>query len=82
MSTTTPTAPPVQPRRGPRSSFSHPTVARLTYRALLGRRRALILFALPALLLVIAVAVRAWPAPTTPPPAACWAASRSPRWCR
>ncbi|MEU9110620.1 ABC transporter permease subunit [Streptomyces sp. NPDC048483] len=36
----------------------HPTVARLTYRALLGRRRALILFALPALLVVIAVAVR------------------------
>lgn len=35
-----------------------PTVARLTYRALLGRRRALILFALPALLIVIAVAVR------------------------
>ncbi|MEU9499140.1 ABC transporter permease subunit [Streptomyces sp. NPDC048196] len=36
----------------------HPTVARLTYRALLGRRRALILFVLPALLIVIAVAVR------------------------
>jgi ABC-2 type transport system permease protein len=36
----------------------NPTVARLTYRALLGRRRALILFALPALLLVIALAVR------------------------
>ena len=35
-----------------------PTVARLTYRALLGRRRALILFALPVLLIVIAVAVR------------------------
>jgi ABC-2 type transport system permease protein len=35
-----------------------PTVARLTYRALLGRRRALILFALPALLIVIAGAVR------------------------
>ncbi|RII11906.1 ABC-2 family transporter protein [Streptomyces sp. YIM 130001] len=35
-----------------------PTVARLTYRALLGRRRALILFSLPALLIVIAVAVR------------------------
>ncbi|AXQ56102.1 MULTISPECIES: ABC transporter permease [Streptomyces] len=35
-----------------------PTVARLTYRALLGRRRALILFVLPALLLVIAAAVR------------------------
>ncbi|MFC7218011.1 ABC transporter permease subunit [Streptomyces polyrhachis] len=36
----------------------HPTVARLTYRALLGRRRALIMFALPALLLVIALVVR------------------------
>ncbi|WP_406861950.1 ABC transporter permease [Streptomyces sp. HUAS MG47] len=35
-----------------------PTVARLTYRALLGRRRALVLFALPVLLIVIAVAVR------------------------
>ncbi|MFI1334302.1 ABC transporter permease [Streptomyces sp. NPDC020845] len=41
------------------SSLYHPTVARLTYRALLGRRRALILFSLPGLLLVIAVAVRA-----------------------
>ncbi|MEI5524576.1 ABC transporter permease [Streptomyces brasiliscabiei] len=36
-----------------------PTVARLTYRALLGRRRALILSALPALLIVLSVAVRA-----------------------
>ncbi|MFI8517392.1 ABC transporter permease [Streptomyces sp. NPDC085481] len=36
----------------------NPTVARLTYRALLGRRRALILFALPAMLIVIAAAVR------------------------
>ncbi|MFD1829037.1 MULTISPECIES: ABC transporter permease subunit [Streptomyces] len=35
-----------------------PTVARLTYRALLGRRRALILFVLPALLIVISVAIR------------------------
>jgi ABC-2 type transport system permease protein len=35
-----------------------PTVARLTYRALLGRRRALILCALPALLIVISAAVR------------------------
>ncbi|MGW7514724.1 ABC transporter permease subunit [Streptomyces sp. NPDC054796] len=35
-----------------------PTVARLTYRALLGKRRALILCALPLLLLVVAVAVR------------------------
>ncbi|MFG3254087.1 ABC transporter permease subunit [Streptomyces sp. NPDC048172] len=37
----------------------NPTVARLTYRALLGRRRALILCALPVLLLVVAAAVRA-----------------------
>ncbi|MCF3118519.1 ABC transporter permease [Streptomyces arenae] len=37
-----------------------PTVARLTYRALLGRRRALILFALPLLLIAIAGAVRAF----------------------
>ncbi|MCB5178031.1 ABC transporter permease [Streptomyces antimicrobicus] len=36
----------------------NPTVARLTYRALLGRRRALILFALPALLIAISLAVR------------------------
>ncbi|MGP4043453.1 ABC transporter permease [Streptomyces sp. 2A115] len=35
-----------------------PTVARLTYRGLLGRRRALILGALPVLLIVISVAVR------------------------
>ncbi|MEU9604040.1 ABC transporter permease [Streptomyces sp. NPDC048057] len=38
----------------------HPTVARLTYRAVLGRRRAAILFILPALLLLISVAVRAF----------------------
>ncbi len=36
----------------------HPTVARLTYRGLLGRRRAFILFALPALLIVISVVIR------------------------
>ncbi|MFF6999528.1 ABC transporter permease [Streptomyces sp. NPDC008313] len=36
-----------------------PTVARLTYRGLLGRRRALILGALPVLLVVISVVVRA-----------------------
>ncbi|MFC7306016.1 ABC transporter permease [Streptomyces monticola] len=35
-----------------------PTVARLTYRALLGRRRALILFSLPVLLIGIAALVR------------------------
>jgi ABC-2 type transport system permease protein len=40
-----------------------PTVARLTYRGLLGRRRALILGALPALLIVISVAVRAFTGP-------------------
>lgn len=37
----------------------NPTVARLTYRALLGRRRAAILFVLPALLIIISAAVRA-----------------------
>ena len=37
----------------------NPTVARLTYRALLGRRRALLLCTLPALLLIVAAAVRA-----------------------
>ncbi|AXG78829.1 ABC transporter permease [Streptomyces paludis] len=36
----------------------NPTVARLTQRALLGRRRAAILFVLPALLILISVAVR------------------------
>lgn len=36
----------------------HPTVARLTYRGLLGRRRAFVLFALPALLLVISAVLR------------------------
>lgn len=39
-------------------AFYNPTVARLTYRALLGRRRALLLAILPVLLLVIALAVR------------------------
>ncbi|MFH8585893.1 ABC transporter permease [Streptomyces celluloflavus] len=58
MSTTTPTARPAA-TTPPRATFFHPTVARLTYRALLGRRRALILFALPALLVIIAAAVRA-----------------------
>ncbi|MCX4576141.1 ABC transporter permease subunit [Streptomyces sp. NBC_01571] len=37
-----------------------PTVARLTYRGLLGRRRALILCVLPVLLIVISVAVRSF----------------------
>ncbi|MQY13846.1 hypothetical protein SRB5_40020 [Streptomyces sp. RB5] len=37
----------------------HPTVARLTYRALLGRRRAFIMFGLPALLLALSIVVRA-----------------------
>lgn len=44
------------PATGPK--LYHPTVARLTYRALLGRRRALLLFLLPLLLLVIVSAVR------------------------
>ncbi|MET7639165.1 ABC transporter permease [Streptomyces sp. NPDC005438] len=42
----------------PEGALFHPTVARLTLRALLGRRRALILFALPALLLLLSVVVR------------------------
>lgn len=37
----------------------NPTVARLTYRAVLGRKRALILCALPALLVLVAAVVRA-----------------------
>lgn len=37
----------------------HPTVARLTFRGLLGRRRALLLCALPALLILMSAAVRA-----------------------
>ncbi|MDB1086192.1 ABC transporter permease [Streptomyces sp. ACA25] len=41
----------------------HHTIARLTVRALLGRRRALLLLALPALLLLIAVLVRALAGP-------------------
>ncbi|NBM17542.1 ABC transporter permease [Streptomyces sp. GC420] len=36
----------------------NPTVARLTYRALLGRRRAAVLFVLPALLILLSLAVR------------------------
>ncbi|WNI16551.1 ABC transporter permease subunit [Actinacidiphila sp. ITFR-21] len=47
------------PVRSAGPAFYHPTVARLTYRGLLGRRRALLLFALPALLLLIVAAVRA-----------------------
>ncbi|AVZ74041.1 hypothetical protein SLUN_19610 [Streptomyces lunaelactis] len=38
----------------------NPTVARLTYRAVLGKRRAAILFVLPGLLLLIAAAVRSF----------------------
>ncbi|NUS16530.1 MAG: ABC transporter permease [Streptomyces sp.] len=45
-----------QPTSGP--ALYHPTVGRLTFGALLGRRRALLLFGLPLLLLIIAVAVR------------------------
>jgi ABC-2 type transport system permease protein len=55
MSATTAPAP-APPTAGPR--LYHPTVARLTYRALLGRRRALILCILPALLVVLSLAVR------------------------
>jgi ABC-2 type transport system permease protein len=44
----------------PKPGFSvyNGTVARLTYRALLGRRRVMILFALPVLLLVLSAVVR------------------------
>ncbi len=61
MSTTTalPKAPPAT--AGPR--IYHPTVARLTARGLLGRRRALLLLALPMLLLIITVAVRSLSGP-------------------
>ncbi|KUJ70221.1 hypothetical protein ACZ90_04770 [Streptomyces albus subsp. albus] len=45
------------------TALYHPTVARLTYRALLGRRRALMLSALPVLLIVISVVVRALTGP-------------------
>ncbi|WP_374204031.1 ABC transporter permease subunit [Streptomyces sp. HPF1205] len=66
MSATTATRPPRPPEpsasraagAAPAAALFHRTVGRLTYRALLGRRRALLLFALPALLLVIAGAVR------------------------
>jgi len=56
MSTTT--ARPKAPPAATGFRIYHPTVARLTARGLLGRRRALLLLALPMLLLVIAVAVR------------------------
>jgi ABC-2 type transport system permease protein len=45
-------------RPKPGFSIYNGTVARLTYRALLGRRRVLILFALPVLLLLMSAAVR------------------------
>jgi ABC-2 type transport system permease protein len=40
------------------TAIYHPTVARLTFRALLGKRRALIMLALPVLLLLISILVR------------------------
>ncbi len=51
---------PLSPGKPGSSGFPlyNATVARLTYRALLGRRRALILFALPALLLIMSAVVR------------------------
>lgn len=55
----TTSAPPVRSAVPAGPAFYHPTVARLTYRALLGRRRALLLMALPLLLLIIVSAVRA-----------------------
>ncbi|MEU1276993.1 ABC transporter permease [Streptomyces sp. NPDC005805] len=41
----------------------NPTVARLTYRGVLGRRRAAVLFVLPAVLIMIAVAIRTFNGP-------------------
>jgi ABC-2 type transport system permease protein len=38
----------------------HPTVVRLTLRSLIGKRRGILLIALPVLLLAVAVAVRIW----------------------
>ena len=77
------------PRRGLKGAHSdvpmyHPTVARLTYRALLGRRRALILFALPAAAdrrSRVAVRLLAGADDDTAG-ADRSAASRWPRWCR
>jgi ABC-2 type transport system permease protein len=43
-----------------RGGLYEPVVAQLTYRTLLGRRRALLLGIIPALLLVLAVAIRRW----------------------
>jgi ABC-2 type transport system permease protein len=54
--TTAPAGRGAPPSAGP--ALYHPTVARLTFRALLGRRRALLLFGLPLFLLVIVSAVR------------------------
>lgn len=60
---TRPQGPPPGPAAPPPHAaglfLHHPTVGRLTCRALLGRRRALLLLGLPLLLLVIVAAVRA-----------------------
>jgi ABC-2 type transport system permease protein len=53
--TPTPSAPSLPPVQ---AGFYHPTVGRLTSRGLLGRRRAMLLLALPMLLLIIVSAVR------------------------
>ncbi len=56
---TAPAPAPAAPVRAPRGpAVYHPTVGRLTLRALLGRRRALMLSVLPALLLLISVVIR------------------------
>ncbi len=59
-----------------------PTVARLTYRGLLGRRRALVLGALPVLLIVISAVVRALTGADDQVATTSSAVSPWPRWCR
>ena len=55
-----PPAPPVPPRLPVRRGLYEPVVGQLTYRTLLGRRRALLLGIIPGLLLVLAAAIRYW----------------------
>lgn len=55
-----PPAPPRQPKLPVRRGLFEPVVAQLTYRTLLGRRRALLLGLIPGLLLVLAGAIRRW----------------------
>ena len=59
------------------------TVARLTARSLLGRRRAYLLMALPGVLIAaVRPGLGCSPGRTTTSRSASWAASPSPRWCR